>query len=156
MGKVPTPFTFGGKFHLQMHMQRGLLNQYCPVLPFCSTVYMNYESYNTNSSCYPFNRNKDRKTWRLTIAPDAIHDQRALGYRSISNGLFIWHPRNQYTLGHQRTIRFQIVKIMSLFIKESCLLFNYLDYCRICLEVNISFAEKRDFFPTTPNVSFLH
>ena len=38
--------------------------------------------------------------------------------RSISNGLFIWHPRNQYTVGHNSTIRFQIVKGMSFFIKE--------------------------------------
>ena len=41
-----------------------------------------------------------------------------LGDRSISNGLFDWHPRNLYTLGHHTLIRFQIVKGMPFFIKE--------------------------------------
>ena len=40
IGKVPTPFPFGVNVHMQVHIQRRLLNQYCPVLPFCSTVYM--------------------------------------------------------------------------------------------------------------------
>lgn len=42
----------------------------------------------------------------------------ALGDRSISNGLFVWHPRNQYPVGHNSPIRFQIVKGMPFFIKE--------------------------------------
>ena len=42
----------------------------------------------------------------------------ALGDRSISNGLFVWHPRNQYPVGHNSPIRFQIVKGMPFSIKE--------------------------------------
>ena len=40
-----------------------------------------------------------------------------LGDRSISNGLFDWHPRNLYTVGHQ-TIVMMKVKGMPFFIKE--------------------------------------
>ena len=42
----------------------------------------------------------------------------ALGDRSISNGLFVWHPRNQYPVGHNSPIRLQIVKGMPFFIKQ--------------------------------------
>ena len=40
-----------------------------------------------------------------------------LGDRSISNDLFVWHPRNLYTLGHH-TIVMMKVKGMPFFIKE--------------------------------------
>ena len=40
-----------------------------------------------------------------------------LGDRSISNDLFVWHPRNLYTVGHH-TIVIMKVKGMPFFIKE--------------------------------------
>ena len=39
-GKDPTLLTFGVNVHMQVHVQRRLLNQYCSVLSFCSTVYV--------------------------------------------------------------------------------------------------------------------
>lgn len=104
---LPLPFEI--EAHRQVHRQRRFWNENCPILPFCSTIYVNSECCNMRPSHYTFNRNK-YKAERHEDLPWAhgASIKEGLVNNSVSNGPFVWHPRGLHTLGHRTITRFKM------------------------------------------------
>lgn len=109
MNLLPLPFEID--VHRHVHSQRSQ-SHWMKMVQSCRSVPQYIWIQNAaphSSSHYAFNRNKYKAERHedLPWAHGALIKEGLVNNR-ISNGLFVWHPRGLYTLGHFTIMRFRM------------------------------------------------